>query len=78
MVLTEKRKEAIIKMLESVPEENWNEIEEVIKNAQTKQCDIHGVVWRSEQFYCWDGSVGEKVCDKQCTDCKNDDRSKKQ
>jgi hypothetical protein len=39
---------------------------------------IHDVVGRSEQFYCWDGEVGEHVCEKQCEDCRLDDRSKKQ
>ena len=38
----------------------------------------HDVAGRGEQFYCWDGSVGEQVCKKQCEDCRLDDRSKKQ
>lgn len=43
MVLTENRKKEIIKLLDSVPEENWNEIEKVIRNAQTEQlCECGG------------------------------------
>jgi hypothetical protein len=54
-------------------DKNYNEL-----NAVDDIFRLFSVVERSEQFYCWDGEVGEHVCEKQCEDCRLDDRSKKQ
>ena len=43
-----------------------------------KQLTLTDVVVPKGTFYCWDGAVGEKVCDKQCIDCKNENEGKLQ
>lgn len=40
-------------------------------NKMNQALIIDGV---SKSFYCWDGAVGEQVCDKQCLDCKEENK----
>lgn len=52
MKLTEQRKKQILEMIENIHQEKWSKLEEDIKQAQTKQCDIPVVVLQSEQLVC--------------------------
>jgi hypothetical protein len=45
---------------------------------QAEQLNLCGVVVPKGTFYCWDGAVGEQVCEKQCVDCKNENEGKLQ
>lgn len=46
--------------------------------SEIKQLTLTDVVVPKGTFYCWDGAVGEQVCEKQCVDCKNENEGKLQ
>ena len=50
----------------------------IAEEYHSEQLLIHSVVVPKGTFYCWDGAVGEQVCDKQCVDCNNENEGKLQ
>jgi hypothetical protein len=50
-----------------------NEAESIVNKLT-----LTDVVVPKGTFYCWDGAVGEQVCEKQCVDCKNENEGKLQ
>jgi hypothetical protein len=53
-------------------------VKHFIKKKQAEQLTLTDVVVPKGTFYCWDGAVGEQVCEKQCVDCKNENEGKLQ
>jgi hypothetical protein len=53
-------------------------VKHFIKKKQAEQLTLTDVVVPKGTFYCWDGAIGEQVCEKQCVDCKNENEGKLQ
>lgn len=67
-------------------EHSINELEKIIEQREQelhlfrsgqKRFIQDNVVQVRNQFYCWDGAVGEQVCENQCKDCLVEAKAKK-